>query len=468
MIHNPASAEQLVEYLRQKGINFADADYINIQSQLQREQLRLAGLDVDAGPANPAIAQVRTRIDLLQQKLTARYLAAVEVYLTGLQSKIDTIKARQRSELASIQMMQTVATNPQSADWRASADALDHHQMAHMAELAHIDMPTIAVLNAAQPPTGPMLFHDAIVMGYALLAGIVVGSVLGLVQEWNENRIRTPAEASRLLRMPVISVIPHMASWHSSRSRALTMQNQPVSDGAEAFRTIRTALGHDPRQSLKTLLVTSPVAGDGKSLTAANLAIAFAQAGQKTLLIDCDLRKPAQHKIFELRGDGLTSVIGRQAKLSIAIQVTEVENLSVLPAGPAVENSSELLSAKRFRRIMSVLMKVYDKIVIDAPGLIKLSDARVLAASADVTLLVLRAGETTDWQACAAVEGLRNIGAEVLGIVMNNLRRGENASGYFRGDVYNGDSVTDRRRKATTRDWQRTWKHLPHPMKMAG
>jgi capsular exopolysaccharide synthesis family protein len=161
--------------------------------------------------------------------------------------------------------------------------------------------------------------------------------------------------------------------------------------------------------------------GDGKSMTASNLAIAFAHAGERTLVIDCDLREPVQHLIFENEGRlGLTSVMAGEARLQDAVFASPVTGLYVLPCGPVPVNPSELLTSKRFGELMRALSQTFDRIVIDSPSM-QFTDTQILAAGADATLLVLRMNQSMRQIGMLALDALQKVGANVQGAVANDV-----------------------------------------------
>jgi len=206
-----------------------------------------------------------------------------------------------------------------------------------------------------------------------------------------------------------------------------------MSDVAEAYRTIRTAVYFGvPHGTAKTLLVTSPAPGDGKTTLASNLAIAMAQAGNKILLVDADFRKPMQHKIFELdKKIGLSTVLAGEADLAHAIHKTEVNGLEVLPCGPIPANPSEILNSQMFADVLSELVGRYDHVVIDSPPVMPVTDSRILAASCDCTILALRAEKSTRKSAVYARDTLRSVGSRILGVVVNDVPRKKGIYGYY-------------------------------------
>jgi capsular exopolysaccharide synthesis family protein len=225
---------------------------------------------------------------------------------------------------------------------------------------------------------------------------------------------------------------------------------EPASDVAETYRTIRTAVffGTPDRES-RTILVTSPAPGDGRSTFASNLAIAMAQAGKRVLLVDADFRRPVQHRIFECRpGIGLSTVLAGHEPLDKTIQNTGIASLDILPAGPLPANPSEILNSQSFNEVLEELSVRYEHVVIDSPPVMAVADARILAAMCSVTILVLRAQTSTRKTAMHARRALQSVGAAILGVVVNDVPRGRDRSGDYGGYSeyrarYNGGGQPD-------------------------
>jgi capsular exopolysaccharide synthesis family protein len=210
---------------------------------------------------------------------------------------------------------------------------------------------------------------------------------------------------------------------------------------AEAYRTIRTAVFFGvPKGKAKTILITSPDVGDGKTTLVSNLAIAMAQAGQKTLILDADFRKPMQHNIFEFeKGKGLSSVFAGAISLEEAIQASPVEGLDILSCGPEVPNPSEILNSDAFAEILKgELSKRYDRIIVDSPSVGPVADSQILSAGCDITLLVLRAEKSTRKHSQQACDVLQSVGGRLLGAVVNDVPRRNGRYGYSSGYGYYG------------------------------
>ena len=226
-----------------------------------------------------------------------------------------------------------------------------------------------------------------------------------------------------------------------SRLRGQVVSRQPRSMVAEAFRTFRTTIHFSPRGGqTKVIMVTSPASGDGKSTVASNLAIAIAQGGKRTILIDADCRNPDQHRIFGAASQrGLSTFLGDDAfadgRAVLPAVPTDIDHLDLMPAGPEPANPSELLSSQRFVNLIARLRERYDQIIIDSPPTLPVSDSRIISTFVDGYVLVLRAGKSGRKTARYATELLASVGATPLGLVINGVTRtrgnyGYNPSGY--------------------------------------
>jgi non-specific protein-tyrosine kinase len=215
-------------------------------------------------------------------------------------------------------------------------------------------------------------------------------------------------------------------------SQLVTLTN-PRSEAAEAFRTLRTNLMFSSvEKPLHTLLVTSAAQEEGKSTLVANLAVTFAQSGNKTILVDCDLRRPAQHTIWGIANErGITTMLLESAALaSPPLIETSVENLTILPSGPLPPNPADVLSSQRMNEIIGVLKARAAYILFYSPPVLTASDAALLGTKLDGVLLVIRAGHTRRDHASRARQELERVHVRVVGAVLTNAPS-EN-TGYYR------------------------------------
>ncbi|MBI3941534.1 MAG: CpsD/CapB family tyrosine-protein kinase [Chloroflexi bacterium] len=209
----------------------------------------------------------------------------------------------------------------------------------------------------------------------------------------------------------------------SNSMPALVTINDPRSPVAEAYRSLRTNIefsGLD--QKLHSLVVTSAAPDEGKSTTLANLAVVMAQAGRKIILVDCDLRRPTLHEIFGAPNDaGLTTMMLQEELLQRPpFQTTAVKDLLLLPSGPLPPNPAEILGSRRMSEVIEALVQASDMVLFDAPPVIAVTDAAVLAARVDGVLLVISAGQTRREHALKARDLLQRVNARLIGTVLNN------------------------------------------------
>jgi non-specific protein-tyrosine kinase len=210
--------------------------------------------------------------------------------------------------------------------------------------------------------------------------------------------------------------------------------SEPRSPISEAYRTLRTNLdfaGLD--RTLQTLVVTSAGVGEGKSTTLANLAVVTAQAGQKVILVDADLRRPSLHGIFGLANDfGLTTMMMDEAALaSPPLQETGIEGLTLLASGPLPPNPAELMGSRRMGEVIAALSQRAAHVFFDTPPVVAVTDAAVLATKVDGVLLVISAGTTRREYARSAVQRLQQINARLVGTVLTNVSTGVGFTGYY-------------------------------------
>ncbi len=217
-------------------------------------------------------------------------------------------------------------------------------------------------------------------------------------------------------------------------SESLVTLTNPRSPVSEAYRTLRTNLEFSSLDKpIKTMVVTSPGLGEGKSTTLANLAVTLAQAEKEVILVDCDLRRPSQHEIFGLsNGVGLTTmVVDDGAMKEPPLLDTGVAGLRLLPSGPLPPNPSELVGSRRMAEIISLLAERSDIALFDAPPVVAVTDAAVLASRVDGVLLVIKAGATKRDHAQRAKALLEKVNAHLLGVVLNDIKMDTSYYGYY-------------------------------------
>jgi len=290
---------------------------------------------------------------------------------------------------------------------------------------------TVVILDRAELPKTPVKPKPLQNIILALVLGPVVSIGVVLLTEFLDRGVRTPQDALRYLRLPVLTVVPRATGkkrrklpvgQEGERPTLITLQ-QPRSHPAECYRNLRTSiLFSSGRPVPKTVLVTSAVAGEGKSTTAANLAVVMAQSGLKTVLVDADLRRPSLQRYFPRDPKrGLLRLLSDGIRVEEAVQESGVDNLSLLLCNSVPQTPSELLGSERAREVIDLLSSRYDVVVIDSPVVISVPDALILASRAAAVILVHRPGASNRDMVRHAREKLDEVKANVLGLVLNNV-----------------------------------------------
>ncbi len=308
---------------------------------------------------------------------------------------------------------------------------------------------TISVVEPAEVPKKPIRPRVLLNTILGLLVGMVLSVGGVLVIEYLDDTLKTPDEVGATLQLTTLGAIPRTRQDNNDANgeRQLVTFLNPKSPISEAYRILRTNLQFSSLDKpLHTLLVTSANPSEGKSTTAANLAIVIAQTGQKVVLVDTDLRRPVIHKVFDVPNNvGLTSALltaPDASSLPQMIQPTQIKNLSVLVSGPLPPNPSELLGSQRMRDLIETLCNVADVVIFDSPPALAVTDAAVLARQLDGVLLVIDSGETREPLARRASEELRKVNAHILGVALNRLSPAT-TDGYYYYHHYYSDREGD-------------------------
>ena len=277
------------------------------------------------------------------------------------------------------------------------------------------------------------------IMLYGLALSLLVASTIAIISAKLDDTIQTGADLQREMDATLLGTIP--VHFGDAIEGGRVVINDPTSAISEAFRLLRTNLQLcQLEQSYKALLVIGIRPADGTSTVASNVAIALAQTGRRVLLIDADLRRPVQHIIFGANlNAGVTSVIGGSFSLEAALQPTSQTNLTLLPAGPAANLPSEILSSVRMGRLLIDLKSQFDLIIIDAPAPIAFADALVVASQVDAVMLVSKAGNSPRGLEQNVRSMLVRTQARILGVVLNQVKATRVDSSYYQDKYYAND-----------------------------
>ena len=302
---------------------------------------------------------------------------------------------------------------------------------------------TVRPAGVPNAPSSPRITLDLIL---GLLVGLAVGIGSAALRGILDTRLRTGEELQEAIRAPNLGIIGFDASTPANP----LVPNHDQGPRGEAFRTLRTNLRFaDVDNPLRILAITSSVSGEGKSTTACNLALTIAETGATVVLIEADLRRPRVADYMGLEGAaGLTDVLIGRLEVEDVLQQWGGSTMSVLAAGPLPPNPSEMLGSQQMSQLLTKLRDRFDMVVIDVPPLLPVTDAAVVAATCDGTLVIARYNKTTREQLSRAGEALQGVGARVLGTVLNMApRRGANSYGY--GERYTYNQSADRLKLVT-------------------
>lgn len=288
-------------------------------------------------------------------------------------------------------------------------------------------------VSDAQPALAPASPNVPLNLALGVLVGLALGIGVAVLRTVLDNKVRTPRDAEGITSAPSLGAIAYDAK---AKERPLIVHADPLSPRAESFRALRTNLQFLDMGGRASFVVTSSVPSEGKSTTTINLAIALADAGKKVALLDTDLRKPKVAEYLGIEGGvGLTDVLIGRVRVGDVMLPWGGRSLFVLPAGKIPPNPSELLGSKQMATLLEVLERDFDVVLCDAPPLLPVTDAAILARGTSGAILVASAGRVTRHQLEGAVEALHTVGAKVAGFVMSMVpTRGPDS--YYNGYGY--------------------------------
>jgi capsular exopolysaccharide synthesis family protein len=438
--NDPKKLQDFVAGLRLNGDLPANAEADQARARLRQLAQQRADQVGRLGAQNPQIVDLDAAIagihpEAIEAEANVRdfkgHLARWATKLEIARSAVQRLKDQhdQQQAAATKLSMELADYKHTEADLEADvarAERLDEQADSKVKEInvgEDIGLAKVEVLEPARPSLDPVRPQKMNVLGIALAMGLMLGLSGVVACDWMDTRLRSPEQVLADLTVPVLGTVPRIPSGKNLIMSGRQVMLDPMSEVAEAFRSIRTALYfgmHDGRA--RTILVTSPMAGEGKTTLVSNLAISMAQAGRRVLILDADFRKPMQHTVFAMSAEiGLSSVLSGAATLEQAIRHSPIDRLDVLPCGPVPMNPSESLNSQGFQQLLTDLADEYDCVLLDSAPVVPVTDARILAAICDLTLLVLRAEQSTRKTSIYARNSLYSVGAEIAGIVLNDV-----------------------------------------------
>jgi non-specific protein-tyrosine kinase len=307
---------------------------------------------------------------------------------------------------------------------------------------------SISVLEPASLPMSPIDSKLPLNVVVAALLGCVLAAGAAYVIEYLDNTVKSSEQIKRDLALNTLGAIPNIP-FKSEAENRLVMLNSQSSAASEAFRILRTNLQFSSiDRPLHKVLITSPSPSEGKSFTSANLSVALARTGKRVILVDTDLHRPSQHRLFhQINHSGLTNaLLGDHGSLDALLRPTPVEGLRLLTTGPLPPNPSELLSTQRMRDILAELSEMADIVLLDSPPVTVVADTASLSTDVDGVIMVLNVRSTTRDSAKRAVAALQQVKARLLGVLLNGVSNTNTGyhyhytSGYEKGYYRDGDS----------------------------
>lgn len=454
------------------GLTTEDLQLIKEQQQkLFDAQQELKSLTPYYGPAHPKVAELNDRI-----QSTETYLAN---YRADSGERVAEFSSQQLGPMIESFLKQSVAQAARKEDQlaqsfqaareqasRESGDVvkleslerevkrLETQQDVLLDRIARIDVRQLqspiqaTVVKEPLPndkPVSPQVRHVILV---SLMGGLCIGGLIVYVQDLLDDRFSSPEEMVAQLSVPLLAMVRELEPIAGAGLATIHTHARPTSVETEAFRTLRTALTLTS-ESTDRVLISSAEPGDGKTTVSANLAVSFAQAGKRTLIIDADLRKPGMTARFDLkRSAGVADVLISDAAVGeLAAELvhhTDLDNLDVLPAGRRQSNPAELLSSARFQDLLLWADNHYDRVLVDCPPVLAVSDAQVVGRLVDGAILVVRPEKNHRRLVLRACESFLATGSNVFGVVANGLssRAGGYDYGYGAGYGY-GEELND-------------------------
>jgi capsular exopolysaccharide synthesis family protein len=381
--------------------------------------------------------QIKKEVASIQGVAEAEYKAKV-LEKSGLQARVDELKK------------EILALHDRSADYQAIKRDVDTNRelyngllqrMKEVGVVASLSSNNLLIVDRALVPEAPYKPSLRKNLSIALALGLVAGVLLVLLLEHLDDTVKTSEDVESRVLAPVLGIIPFASPKDHGAGEAdiaLLAFTSPRSPLAEAVRSLRTSLVFSTSEGAPQIMhVTSSEKGEGKSTIAVNIAIAFAHAGGKVLLIDADLRAPSLHRIFGLPNTlGLTNFLaGKEAPSDIS-QPTAVTGLFAIMSGPLPPNPVELLSSAKMLDLLSLAKERFDHVILDGPPVVGLADAVVLAKVAQGTIFVVDAGRTRYGALEGSVKRLRATNAKIIGAVIDRFGRAGTGYGYGYGYKY--------------------------------
>lgn len=431
----------------------------DLKQEYMRTKQEYSDLGNRFGPNHPEVQAVEARFISIAEKIRAE----IDMVLSSAEAEYDRASRQEAEHMEALaeQERKVIEYNEKAVEYNLLNEHYDtlkqtYRTLTKRIEEIQIGIATgtkednIFIISPPRVPVKPVKPRKGMTLALAALIGMILGAGLCYFLEYLDTTIKTKDEVEKLLDTPVMGYVPAILEaqdhkeGNGKRPIELLSLDEPNSAVAEAFRSIRTALMFsDAGKGLKSLLLTSSVPMEGKTLISVNLAIALAKSNKKILLVDADMRKPRLTRVLSPESmHGLSSLLINVpgVRLETAIQPTDLDTFHILPCGPVPPNPAELLGSERMTQVLNEMSDRYDAIVFDTPPVISATDATVLAQKVQGAILVVRAFTTQRDLARRARDILTSARGNLVGTILNSVdvpRGGQYGyGGYYYGYQY--------------------------------
>ncbi len=426
----PLSPEQLREVLPTVS---QDPTLSDLLVKLNTAKQTFVSLTNDYSLANPDVIRVQSTIDELNNEINDR----VNGIMVGLNSKVHSTKAAldalkdSVNEAKQKDLDDAARTQPYWEEKRKLENMLDFHRLLTTkieAEKIDMNIPKtgmVEIVRRAEPGKDPVRPNKPLNIVLGVVVGLIVGIGLAFFIEYLDTSVKTIDEVERAFQAPVLGVIPQNVGY--------LLEEGPDSQHAEAYRVLRTHFLFSRKDDkLNSIVIISAGMGEGKSTTALNLATVFAQAGQRTVIVDSDLRRPTLHKILRVNNNaGLTNYLLKQNSLEEVIQTTPVPMLDFMSSGKLPSSSMSILNSPQMKALIAELKQRYDFVFFDSPPILGVSDAAVLASEVDLAIQVIQYRRYPQPMNIRAKQLIEKAGGDLVGIVLNNITMSQDEGYYY-------------------------------------
>ncbi|MDD5223823.1 MAG: polysaccharide biosynthesis tyrosine autokinase [bacterium] len=405
----------------------------NLKAQESKLIQDRAELSSKFGPKHPQMIRLTSELETIQGQIKSEE----DKIITSIRGQFQVAQAREKNLKGAFEAQKNEALDlsRKSVQYNILKREVDTNSqmydrlMQRLRETSiseQIETTNIRIVDRAEEPKKPIRPKKQTNILLAALIGLSLGIGLAFFFEYLDTSIKSPDEIEKELNLPFLGTVPAIklpGLGKKSTVDELVVLSHPHSNAAEAFRLIRTGIFlSTAERPPKTILITSSAPFEGKTLNAVNLALTMAQTESRTLIIDGDMRKPRVNKIFGIPvSPGLTDLLTSNLDPAQVVQATSDPHLDVITAGKTPPNPAELLGSERMRRILAVVSERYDRVIIDSPPLIAITDGVILSSITEGVILVVHAGRTGKELVYRSVKSLQDAGAKILGIVLNNL-----------------------------------------------